>query len=233
MTTRRSRRSAAQWSEPGRTVLFLAAVHLRRPVIRLVRPAGPWPGPGTGWPAVSSRRPSAESGTATDRERSGRRRRAWSRKLPCRNLLRWSTSAAVRAAAKPPAHRPTMNAVPWRQVTHRRAARSGHGAGRRAGDPASSIRVVGAGHGDRQDATASKRRTVGGNGGSGSPVRRAPPSADVCRSRTVPRTRRGIRAGIRPLSATKSGNCTRSVPVPSIGRRTLPRAYGTPRKSEP
>lgn len=159
--------------------------------------------------------------------------RAWSRKLPCRNLLRWSTSATVRAAAKPPAHRPAMNAVPWKQITHRRAARSGHGAGRRVGDRASSIRTVGAGHGDWQDATASKRRTVGGNGRSEYPVGSAPPSTDAFRGRTVPRTRRGIRAGIRSLYATKSGNCNRSVPVPSIGRRTVPRVYGTPRKSEP
>ncbi len=76
MTTRRSRLSVAEWSEPGRTDLFAAAVHLSPPVKRLVRPAGPWPGPGTGRPALSSRRPSAESGTATDRERSGRRRPA-------------------------------------------------------------------------------------------------------------------------------------------------------------
>ena len=73
--------------------------------------------------------------------------RAWSRKLPCRNLLRWSASAAVRAAAKPPAHRPTMTAVRWKQVTHRGAARPGYGAGRRAGGRAAPSGPSGPGTG--------------------------------------------------------------------------------------
>lgn len=79
----------------------------------------------------------------------------------------------------------------------RRAARSGHGArplaGRLVGDRATPSPPSGPRTGGRQDATVSKRNTVGGHGRSDPSVRRACLSADAFRSGTVPRMRRESR----------------------------------------